>query len=179
MAHARLLELGDAEVDHTWMLHLNPHHGAVREPEEFVDSVRLRLCCVGPCELVPCASCQFGSLGTPPAALWVKPRAAAKRSPHLCMLRFRLANALLRLVLGLIPGTDPTSSPPPLATPTLPSTSRLLSARPAGWVRLQTDQARGQTRLLTSPLSSASIFFTPIASNTLTVLRSLSKPIAR
>ena len=28
-AHARLLELGDAEADHTWMWRLNPHHGAV------------------------------------------------------------------------------------------------------------------------------------------------------
>ena len=34
------------------------------EPEEYVDSVRLRLCCAGPCEPVPCAPCQNGSLDT-------------------------------------------------------------------------------------------------------------------
>ena len=33
-------------------------------PEEYVDSVRLRLGCTGPCEPVPCAACQNGSLDT-------------------------------------------------------------------------------------------------------------------
>ena len=33
------------------MWRLNPHH--VMEPEECVDSVRLRLGCAGPCEPVP------------------------------------------------------------------------------------------------------------------------------
>ena len=61
-ARARLQELGDAEVDHTWMWRLSPHHGAVMETEEYVDSVRLRLGCAGPCEPVPCAACQTGSL---------------------------------------------------------------------------------------------------------------------
>ena len=56
--------LGDAEVDRTWMWRLNPHHGAVMEPEEYVDSVRLRLGCAGPCEPAPCAACQNGSLDT-------------------------------------------------------------------------------------------------------------------
>ena len=64
VARARLQELGDAEVDHTWMWRLNPPHGAVMEPEECVDSVRLRLGCAGPCEPVPCAACQNGSLDT-------------------------------------------------------------------------------------------------------------------
>ena len=34
------------------------------EPEEYVVSVRLRLGCAGPCETVPCAACQNGSLDT-------------------------------------------------------------------------------------------------------------------
>ena len=34
------------------------------EPEEYVDSVRLRLACARPCEPVPCAACQSGSLDT-------------------------------------------------------------------------------------------------------------------
>ena len=63
-AQARLLELGDAEIDHTWMWHLNPHPGSVLEPEEFIGSVRLRLGCAGPCEPVPCAACQSGFLDT-------------------------------------------------------------------------------------------------------------------
>ena len=41
MARARLQELGDAEVDHTWRWRLNPHHGAVMEPQEYVDSTRV------------------------------------------------------------------------------------------------------------------------------------------
>ena len=43
VAHARLLELGNAEVGHTWTWRLDLHHGAVMEFEEYVDSVRLRL----------------------------------------------------------------------------------------------------------------------------------------
>ena len=54
-ARARLQELGDAEVDHTWMWRLNTHFGAVMVPEEYVDSVRLRLGCAVPCET--CALC--------------------------------------------------------------------------------------------------------------------------
>ena len=48
VARARLLELGDAEVDHTWMWRLNTHHGTVMEPEEYVHSVPVRLGFVGP-----------------------------------------------------------------------------------------------------------------------------------
>ena len=63
-ATARLLELGNAEIHHTWMWRLKPHHGSVLEPEEYVDSVRLRLGCTRPCEPVPCAACQSWSLDT-------------------------------------------------------------------------------------------------------------------
>ena len=51
-AHTRLVELGAAEVDFTWLWRHNLHHGPVR----------LRLGCAGPSELVPCAACQTGSL---------------------------------------------------------------------------------------------------------------------
>ena len=40
---------------------LNSHPGTAMEPEEYVDSVRLRLGCAGPCEPV---ACQNGSLHT-------------------------------------------------------------------------------------------------------------------
>ena len=46
------------------MWRLNRHHGAVMEPEEYVDSVRLCLGCAGPCEPVPWAACQTESLDT-------------------------------------------------------------------------------------------------------------------
>ena len=49
----RLNQDRDAEADHTWMWRLNPHHGGVMESEEYVDSIRLRLGCAGPCEPVP------------------------------------------------------------------------------------------------------------------------------
>ena len=50
------------DVDHTWPWALNSHHGPTPEPEEFVDSVRLRLGCMGPIEPVACAACQSGLL---------------------------------------------------------------------------------------------------------------------
>ena len=158
-AHARLLELGDAEVDHTWMWRLNPHHGDVMEPEESVDSVRLRLGCAGPCEPVPCAACpcQSGSLDTgathATCCAWAKPHAATTRSLHLCTRRLSPAIAPLRPRFPasfLAPISDPpTSSPPPLGTPTPPSTSR--SA-----LRTPTRPGRSQTR----PLFSARTFLT-------------------
>ena len=63
-AHARRLELGAAEVDHTWLWQLDPHHGPVMEPDEYVESVRLCLECAGPGEPAPCVACQTGSLDT-------------------------------------------------------------------------------------------------------------------
>ena len=39
VAHTRLAELSDVDVDHTWLWRLNPHHGPTLEPEEYVDLV--------------------------------------------------------------------------------------------------------------------------------------------
>ena len=99
-AHARLLERGDAEVDRTWMWRLNPHRVAVMEPEDFVDSVRFRLGCAGPCEPVPCAACQIGSLDrrapTRPVARWARPRVGTTRLLYLCTPRLSPVTARLR-----------------------------------------------------------------------------------
>ena len=92
-ARARQQELGDAEVDHTWMWRLIPHHGAVMEPEEYGDSVRLRLGCAGPSEPVPCAACQNGSLDTGAAHATCCAVGDATRGAEM-------------EVPGLIPGTD-------------------------------------------------------------------------
>ena len=97
-AHARLLELGDAEVDRTWMWRLNRHHGAVLEAEEYVDSVRLRLGCTGPCELVPCAACQSGPLDAGAAHATCCALGEATRGHN--------AVTALVHVPGLSPGTD-------------------------------------------------------------------------
>ena len=61
-AHTRLAELGAAEVDHTWLWHLNLHHGPVLESQELVDSVLLQLGCWSRAPL------------TPLAAAWARPR---------------------------------------------------------------------------------------------------------
>ena len=47
-ARTRLAELGDPNVDHTWLWRLNPRHGSTLDADEFVDSVRFRLGCAGP-----------------------------------------------------------------------------------------------------------------------------------
>ena len=49
-------------MDHTCLWRLNPHHGPTLKPEEYADSVRLRLGCAGPSEPVACAACQAGPL---------------------------------------------------------------------------------------------------------------------
>ena len=61
--------------------------GAVMEPKEYVDLVRLRLGCTGPCEPVPCAACQNGSLDTGAAhatccVVGRGPRVVTTRSPR-------------------------------------------------------------------------------------------------
>ena len=52
-AHTRLVELGAADVDHTWLWRLNRHHGHTLE---YVDSVRLRFGLRGPTEPAACAA---------------------------------------------------------------------------------------------------------------------------
>ena len=76
--------LGTPRSITAWMWRLNPHHGAVMELEEYVDSIPQRLGCAGAYEPVPCAACQNGSLDmgvqpTRPAARWARPRADTTR----------------------------------------------------------------------------------------------------
>ena len=124
----RLQELGDAEVDHTWMWRLNPHHGAVMEPEEYVDSVRLRLGCAGPCELVPCAACQNGSLDTGAAHATCCTVGEATRGHDAVNAAAQSCDCTAETeVPALIPGTTcdlRMFSPLHWATPTPPSKSR-------------------------------------------------------
>ena len=64
VARTRLAELGDSSVDHTWLWRLNPRHGLTLEADEYIDSVRFRLGCAGPVEPVTCAACNSGILDT-------------------------------------------------------------------------------------------------------------------
>ena len=63
-ARTRLAELGDSNVDHTWLWRLNPRHGPTLDADEYVDSVRFRLGCAGPAEPITCAACNSGVLDT-------------------------------------------------------------------------------------------------------------------
>ena len=63
-ARMRLAELGDSSVVHTWLWRLNPRHGSTLEADEYVDSVRFRLGCAGPAEPTTCAACNSGILDT-------------------------------------------------------------------------------------------------------------------
>ena len=107
-AHVWLLELGDAEVDHTWMWRLHPHHGAVLEPEEYLD-------CAGPWEPVPCA-----------ASL---PKAALGRSRGSILLSQRGPSALSVSSLGAR-SVRPAPPPCPSLAPRLLIPVRLLPGRP-------------------------------------------------
>ena len=188
------------DVDHTWMWRLNPQHGAVMEPEEYIDSVRLRQGCAGAapdpvnlCPVLPASPDPWTQAQpTRPAARWAKPRAATTRSPHWCTLRLSPETARPRLrflgsSLALI-SDPPMSSPPPSATPTLPPTSRF-DAQQAG---PDCTQTRHEAPLAycgpdLSSLLRQNISYTPIVwsacgrprPETLTVVRSLSKSIAR
>ena len=73
-ARMRLAELGDSNVDHTWLWRLNPRHGSTLEADEYVDSVRFRLGCAGPAEPITCAACNSGILDTGAAHLLLRPR---------------------------------------------------------------------------------------------------------
>ena len=80
---ARLQEIVDAEVDHTWMFRWNLHHGAVMKTDEYVDSVRLRL----PDHAIHPLRCLSDRIRgrvqpTRPAARWSRPRAATRRCPR-------------------------------------------------------------------------------------------------
>ena len=177
-ARMRLAELGDSSVDHTWLWRLNPRHGSTLEADEYVDSVRFRLGCAGPAEPTTCAACSSGILDTGAAhasccALGVATRghnavsslihAAAQQCDHTSEME----------VPGLIPGTD------------LRPADVLTSALGNAYTALDRVEAKLDhygphlAALLRQNISYTPIVWSACGRPQVTVLRSLSKSIAR
>ena len=171
------------------------------EPEEYVDSVRLRLGCAGPCEPVPCAACQNGSLDTGAAHATCCAVGEATRGHNEVTTLVHAAAQSCDCtagmeVLGLIPGTD--LRPADVLTSALGNSHTalrhlgLLPARSSLLVPTARVQTRHESKLahygphLPSFLRQ-NISHTPIVwsacgrphRDTLTVLRPPSKSIAR
>ena len=143
-AHTRLVELGAAEADHTWLWWVSPHHG----PEEYVDSVRLRLGCAGPSEPVPCAPCQTGSQDSGAAhsaAPWARPLEATTRPPSSSTPLLNPVTTPLRPRFLASFQAPISGRRRPHQRAHRPEHVDLLSARPGGRSRLHPIQARGQT----------------------------------
>lgn len=83
-------EFSDANVCHTWLWHLNKHHGSVLSSEEYLEAVRVRLGCAGLTDLVPCGRCcgqaLFDSFGA---------HAACCASPESTRGQYAVVNELL------------------------------------------------------------------------------------
>ena len=198
-ARTPLAELGDSNVDHTWLWRLNPRHGSTLDADEYVDSVRFRLGCAGPAEPITCAACNSGILDTGAAhasccALGEATRghnavsslihAAAQQCDHTSEME----------VPVLIPGTD--LRPADILTSALGNAYTALDVSICSPHALEagTDctQSRVEAKLEyygphLAALLRQNISYTPIVwsaygrphPDTLTVLRSLSKSIAR
>ena len=198
-ARTRLAELSDPNVDHTWLWRLNPRHGPTLDADEYIDSVRFRLGCAGPTEPVTCAAFNSGSLDTGAAhasccALGEATRghnavsslihAAAQQCDHTSEME----------VPGLIPGTD--LRPADVLTSALGNAYTALDVSICSPHALEagTDctQSRVEAKLEhygthLAALLRQNISYIPIVwsaygrphQDTLTVLRSLSKSIAR
>ena len=198
-ARTRFAELCDSDVDHTWLWRLNTRHGPTLEADEYVDSVRFRLGCAGPMEPVTCAACNSGVLDTGAAhasccALGEATRghnavsslihAAAQQCDHTSEME----------VPGFIPGTD--LRPADVLTSALGTAYTALDVSICSPHALEagTDctQSRVEAKLdhygsHVDALHRQNISYTPIVwsaygrphQDTLTVLRSLSKSIAR
>ena len=193
-ARTRLAELGHPNVDHTWLWRLNPRHGSTLDADEYVDSVRFRLA-----EPITCAACNSGILDTGAAhtsccalgeatpghnAVSSLIHAAAQQCDHTSEME----------VPGLIPGTD--LRPADVLTSALgnPYTALDVSICSPHALEAGTDctQSRVEAKLgyygpHLAALLRQNISYTPIVwsaygrphPDTLTVLRSLSKSIAR
>ena len=110
-ARTRLAELGDPNVDHTWLWRLNPRHGSTLDADEYVDSVRFRLGCAGPAEPITCAACNSGILDTGAAhasccALGEATRGHNAVSSLIHAAAQQCDHTFEMEVPGLIPGTD-------------------------------------------------------------------------
>ena len=147
--HTRLAELGTVDVGHP-PRRLTFHHALTLEPEEYVDSVRMRLGCAVSTEPVASAAASLASwaralltpLAVPLARLHVSttrshPHAVAQSCGHTAGME----------VLGLILGTDPHLGPRHRTGHLDP-----LTAHPADWPKLHPFQAGCQARHLPSLL---------------------------
>ena len=175
------------------MWRLNPHHCAVRDGARRSTSTQsacawAALGLANPCLVQPART---GPLTRArPAVRWASPRADTTRSPRWCTQQLRLVTARLRWrslgsSLALTCGLR-MFSPLPWATPALPLTSRSALRTLS---RLVPTARRLDTRPNSPTLAHTcqNISYTPIVwsaygrphRDTLTVLRSLSKSIAR
>ena len=176
-----------------WMWRLNLHHGAVMEPEEYVDSVHLCLGCAGPCEPVPCAAnWQTGSLDTGAAQPTCCAMGESTRGHNAVTAAAQFCDCTADMeVPGLTPGTD--LRPADVLTSALGNSYTALDisicsphAQQAGADCTQTAKLAYYGPHLPSLLPQ-NTSYTPIVwsacgrphRDTLTVLRSLSKSIAR
>ena len=183
----------------TWLWRLNPRHGSTLEADEYVDSVRFRLGCAGPAEPITCAACNSGILDTGAAhasccALGEATRghnavssllhAAARQCDHTAEME----------VPGLIPGTD--LRPADILTSALGNAYTALDVSicspHAGEAGADCTLSRVQAKLQhygphLDSLLRQNISYCPVVwsaygrphPDTLAVLRSLSKSIAR
>ena len=156
-ARTRLAELGDPNVDHTWLWRLNSRHSPTLDADEYVHSVRFRLGCAGPAEPVSCAACNSGTLDTGAAhasccALGEATRGHNAVSSLIHAAALQCDHTSEMEVPGLIPGTDlrPADIPHLGSGQCLHGAGRihLLPSRSGGWHRLHTVQGRGQTGTL-------------------------------
>ena len=198
-ARMRLAELGDSSVDHTWLWRLNPRHGATLEADEYIDSVRFRLGCAGPVEPITCAACDSGILDTGAAhasccALGEATRGHNAVSSLLHAAAQQCDHTAEMEVPGLIPGTD--LRPADILTSALGNAYTALDVSicspHASEAGADCTQSKVQAKLLhygphLDSLLRQNISYSPVVwsaygrphPDTLAVLRSLSKSIAR
>ena len=172
----------DAEVDHSWMWRLNPHNGAVVQP-----AVRLRLDCAGPCEPVPCAACQTGSLDTGAAHATCCALGEATRGHNAVTALVHAAAQSCDCtaeteVPGLIPGTDLRPADVLTSAPGNSYTALDISicSPHAQQARSDCTRTRREAKITLPSLFRQNISYTPIVRSacgrphrdTLTVLRS-------
>ena len=199
VARSRLAELSDSSVDHTWLWRLNPRHGLTLEADEYIDSVRFRLGCAGPVEPVTCAACNSGILDTGAAhasccALGEATRGHNAVSSLLHAAAQQCDHTAEMEVPGLIPGTD--LRPADILTSALGNAYTALDVSicspHAGEAGADCTVSRVQAKLQhygphLDSLLRQNISYCPVVwsaygrphPDTLAVLRSLSKSIAR
>ena len=198
-ARSRLAELSDPNGDHTWLWRLNPRHGPTLDADEYVHSVRFRLGCAGPAEPVTCAACNSGTLDTGAAhasccALGEATRGHNAVSSLIHAAALQCDHTSEMEVPGLIPGTD--LRPADVLTSALGNAYTALDVSICSPHALEAGIDCTQSRVSAklehygphlAALLRQNITYTPIVwsaygrphADTLTVLRSLSKSIAR